>query len=131
MRYQTFVRSIILSISLTAHGVILVALSSFKNLRKITWRAPSSLNPSILQYAARQLNYTTSPCRIAEIVIILDLEDYERTQIKEICGNIDTTLTSYRFPLLRSFQIFKTIPSEYFPALKMRGILEATEWDLE
>ena len=68
----------------------------------------------------------TSPCKITDVDLAAILSDY--TSIEGDCNTIDKVLSSDKFASLRKVKALDRIPSDYFPGLKSRRLLEAREW---
>ena len=108
---------------------VLVTLSLFPKLRRISWSSMSRGGPHdgfILQIAATQLCSAVSSCGIEEVHLNIKTTDYE--PFKDCCKRIDETLTSDKFLSLRSVRLFKDIPGEYFPTLQSRRLLGSWGW---
>ena len=99
-----------------------VVLSSLPNLRRIKWWCSRS---SVFQITATQLCSIREPCKIEEIVFdtstVFIPESYENS--KDHFKAIDEALTSDNFPSLRSVQLDKLIPFDWFPTLQSRKLL--------
>ena len=99
-----------------------VVLSSLPNLRRMkSWCGHSS----VFQIASTQLCSIREPCKIEDIILVVSLtieaKDYEKS--RNYCKRIDEALTSDNFPSLRSVQLFREIPFDYFPTLQSRKLL--------
>ena len=101
-----------------------VALSSLTKLRKIALYGGAS--STIISQYARRISSVSSPCKILEIELVVYTDDYDK--IRDDCKHIDEALNRDKFPSLHSFQIFKEIPSTYFPNLEQRGVLKVLQW---
>ena len=103
---------------------ILVVLSSLPNLRRIMWEGFDS---GLFHIAAIQLCLTRKPCKLEEIIFQIYGLRVEKDESSEDCRMIEEALTSDNFPSLRSVQLCRKIPSDYFPILQSRKLLVALE----
>ena len=63
-----------------------------------------------------------TPCKLVEVIFdVYDSDGYE--ELKDHCKAIDEALSSDNFPSLRSVQLHRKIPFDYFPALQSRKLL--------
>ena len=82
----------------------------------------------IFQIAATQVCSIHTPCKLEEVILdvsVYDSDGYEGS--KDHCKVIDEALSSDNFPSLRSVQLCRKIPSDYFPILQSRKLLVALE----
>ena len=119
-KFQTFVRHTQRRVLGLINSTTPVMLSSFSNLRKITWHGYTT---SIFQYAAKQLSNISSPCKITEVVIWVQVGDEKYETVKEEIKTIEEILISDKFPSLHSVQLRKNASFDIFPELKARGLL--------
>ena len=77
----------------------------------------------LFRILATQLRSIREPCKIVELIFfpLCNPEDYENS--REHCRMIDEALISDNFPSLRSVQLTKSIPFDYFPTLQLRNLL--------
>ena len=109
---------------MTLSSCYLVVLSLFSKLHRVSWSSNHHQhNAPIFHAAATQLSSVLSPCKIAELDLLVDLPDYEPEPAKEYCKLIDEALTSDNFPSLRHVPLFCRIPFDYFPILQSRNLL--------
>ena len=100
----------------------IVVLPSFPNLRRMMWYGNYC---NIFQIAATQFCSIPAPCKIVEVGFIV--EDYGGFEpVKKHCKLIDEVLTGDNFPSLCCVQLYKDSPSDYFPILQSRGLLEVS-----
>lgn len=77
----------------------------------------------MLQCAAIQLNAISSTSSLVEICLNISLP-MNKSEDKDVCGSIDSALSSGKFPLLCRVKLKEEIPFKWFPNLQRRGILE-------
>ena len=103
-----------------------VVLSSLPKLRRITWQ--SDFSDVVFQVAATHLGLLISPCKHVEEVMFIAQGSgtYDDSRVKDYCKSIDEVLTSDNFPSLRRVRLDKYIPTDWFPILQSRRLLELT-----
>ena len=108
----------------------LVTLPLFPKLRKISWSNRPYVfeeNQNLYQYVARQLSSVEAPCKISEVVLAIDLEEYNQSTQDDM-RRIDRVLVGDRFPGLQRVQVFPTVPLDCFSSLRAGGILVSGDY---